>query len=96
MIDVGAAILAELPVWRVEETDCGQQQNSSILLLILKELFGEPGGTRTRDPLIKSQMLYQLSYRPLGITPAGNFYHSMRLLICSTKGILWSPLPSRL
>ncbi len=25
---------------------------------------GEPGGTRTRDPLIKSQMLYQLSYRP--------------------------------
>src|SRR5215470_8188913 len=26
--------------------------------------FGEPGGTRTRDPLIKSQMLYQLSYRP--------------------------------
>jgi hypothetical protein len=26
--------------------------------------FGEPGGTRTRDPLIKSQMLYHLSYRP--------------------------------
>lgn len=25
---------------------------------------GEPGGTRTRDHLIKSQMLYQLSYRP--------------------------------
>ena len=25
---------------------------------------GEPGGTRTRDPLIKSQMLCQLSYRP--------------------------------
>ena len=25
---------------------------------------GEPGGTRTRDPLIKSQMLYRLSYRP--------------------------------
>ena len=24
---------------------------------------GEPGGTRTRDPLIKSQMLYRLSYR---------------------------------
>ena len=28
-------------------------------------VFGEPGGTRTRDPLIKSQMLYQLSYRPI-------------------------------
>jgi hypothetical protein len=26
--------------------------------------LGEPGGTRTRDPLIKSQMLYRLSYRP--------------------------------
>jgi hypothetical protein len=28
---------------------------------------GEPGGTRTRDPLIKSQMLYRLSYRPLRV-----------------------------
>ena len=25
---------------------------------------GEPGGGRTRDNLIKSQVLYQLSYRP--------------------------------
>src|ERR1700730_17391018 len=25
-------------------------------------LSGEPGGARTRDPLIKSQVLYQLSY----------------------------------
>jgi hypothetical protein len=24
---------------------------------------GDPGGARTRDPLIKSQMLYRLSYR---------------------------------
>src|SRR5512141_2329326 len=30
------------------------------------ESFGEPGGTRTRDHRIKSAMLYQLSYRPLG------------------------------
>ena len=34
---------------------------------------GEPGGTRTRDPLLKRQMLYRLSYRPgtgekLGLT----------------------------
>ncbi len=31
---------------------------------------GDPGGARTHDPLIKSQMLYQLSYRvkfPQGI-----------------------------
>lgn len=26
--------------------------------------IGEPGGGRTRDNLIKSQVLYQLSYRP--------------------------------
>src|ERR1039457_5477099 len=29
-----------------------------------ESLIGEPGGTRTRDPLIKRQMLYRLSYRP--------------------------------
>ena len=28
------------------------------------DLFGEPVGIRTRDLLIKSQLLYQLSYRP--------------------------------
>ena len=27
-------------------------------------IFGEPVGIRTRDLLIKSQLLYQLSYRP--------------------------------
>jgi hypothetical protein len=26
------------------------------------EMRGEPGGIRTRDPLIKSQVLYRLSY----------------------------------
>jgi hypothetical protein len=36
------------------------------MILILNELFGEPGGARTRDHRIKSAMLYQLSYRPLG------------------------------
>ncbi len=28
--------------------------------------FGEPGGTRTRDPMLKRHMLYRLSYRPSG------------------------------
>jgi hypothetical protein len=28
-------------------------------LLITLGFFGEPSGTRTRDPLIKSQMLYR-------------------------------------
>ena len=34
--------------------------------LILEPLFssGEPGGTRTRDPVLKRHMLYHLSYRP--------------------------------
>ncbi len=27
-------------------------------------ILSEPGGTRTRDPLLKRQMLYRLSYRP--------------------------------
>jgi integrase len=31
---------------------------------LLLEGTGEPGGTRTRDPLLKRQMLYRLSYRP--------------------------------
>ena len=26
--------------------------------------FGEPGGARTRDPVLKRHMLYHLSYRP--------------------------------
>ena len=29
-------------------------------------LFGEPAGTRTQDHLIKSQVLYHLSYRLIG------------------------------
>lgn len=27
-------------------------------------VLGEPGGTRTRDPVLKRHMLYHLSYRP--------------------------------
>ena len=33
----------------------------------INKILGEPAGTRTRDPLIKSQMLYRLSYRPLRV-----------------------------
>ncbi len=28
------------------------------------EVFGGPGGIRTHDQLIKSQLLYRLSYQP--------------------------------
>ena len=34
--------------------------------------IGEPGGIRTHDPLIKSQMLYRLSYRPSHNEPLYN------------------------
>jgi hypothetical protein len=38
------------------------------------ERFGEPGGNRTRDHLIKSQVLYRLSYRLVGAAePSGRF-----------------------
>lgn len=37
------------------------------------EINGEPSRTRTCDPLVKSQLLYRLSYRPIyvqeGILP---------------------------
>src|SRR5579872_4810737 len=33
------------------------------------KVFGEPGGTRTRDPVLKRHMLYHLSYRPNLFTP---------------------------
>ena len=36
----------------------------AVLTKSQKDLFGEPVGIRTRDLLIKSQLLYQLSYRP--------------------------------
>ncbi len=42
---------------------------------VLKQSFyivGERVGIRTRDPLIKSQMLYQLSYAPLNNEPLYN------------------------
>jgi hypothetical protein len=42
-----------LPAWRVSSHAQGKQRGG---------FFGEPGGIRTRDPLIKSQVLYRLSY----------------------------------
>ena len=45
-------------------------------------MIGDPGGTRTHDPLIKSQLLYQLSYG---------------VIVCSiatAKVLLFSELPT--
>ena len=44
--------------------------------------FGDPGGTRTHDPLIKSQLLYQLSY---GVSVCS---------IATAKVLLFSKLPT--
>ena len=46
---------------------CHYESCGSPKYMILTYLTGEPGGTRTRDPVIKSHMLYQLSYRPKGV-----------------------------
>jgi hypothetical protein len=44
----------------------------ALVTLWVEELFSEPAGTRTRDPYIKSVLLYQLSYRPpSGLTLSG-------------------------
>src|SRR5262245_3275031 len=55
----------------------------------LLELFGEPAGIRTRDPLIKSQVLYRLSYglshgRPYGcVAVKVNLKHGRRRRLAS-------------
>lgn len=46
--------------------------------MVCRAYNGEPAGARTRDPLIKSQMLYQLSYRPKNGLPSGCFFSPSR------------------
>ena len=41
-----------------------QEKDTKKLLIKRSFPIGEPGGIRTHDPLIKSQMLYRLSYGP--------------------------------
>ena len=47
------------PTLSVDSPNIDQHKKSA--LLSSKALFGAPSGTRTQDPLIKSQLLYQLS-----------------------------------
>ncbi len=46
-----------------------------------------PGGARTHDPLIKSQLLYQLSYR--------NVTHSVLIPVCGHKNTINIRLPQQ-
>ena len=61
----------------------GHKRRCGNLLLdnLLPHLQGDPGGTRTHDPLIKSQLLYQLSY---GVIACCN---------CGAKVLLFSKPP---
>ena len=57
----------------------GKARTLRLRALVFSASFGEPGGTRTRDPLIKSQMLYLLSYRPVRLPPQElTFHHTTR------------------
>src|ERR1039457_4826112 len=49
---------------------------------------GEPGGTRTRDPVLKRHMLYHLSYRPCYCGNAKRYLFSL-----SDRGYTWSRQP---
>ena len=55
--------------WRFLDVSVFSNERKGKRVLKTNKLNGEPAGTRTRDPLLKRQMLYRLSYRPIiGIT----------------------------
>ena len=47
-------------------------------------LLGEPGGTRTHDHLIKSQVLYHLSY---GLSPNGRCLRGVSIALAAARTI---------
>ena len=49
-------------IFGVNETSCGQIVGAYKKATFVN--YGRSAGTRTLDPLIKSQLLYHLSYRP--------------------------------
>src|ERR1035441_2601425 len=53
----------------------------------LRFRIGEPGGTRTRDPVLKRHMLYHLSYRPCYCGNAKRYLFSL-----SDDGYTWSSI----
>ena len=57
------ASFGDKPLLRPFESRADRRPKA-VLTKSQKDLFGEPVGIRTRDLLIKSQLLYQLSYRP--------------------------------
>ena len=50
---------------KLDSTKCiGEEKPRCIINLLFLKKVGEPDRIRTCDPLIKSQLLYQLSYGP--------------------------------
>ena len=52
-------------------------------------MFCDPGEVRTRDPLGKSQVLYQLSYKVNPCAPIGTRTQTPGLKVQLTTIILW-------
>ena len=66
MRELGQKMAAHLSTLDNSVQDNGARQNLEVAEDV--ENNGEPGGNRTRDHRIKSAMLYQLSYRPEGVS----------------------------
>ena len=57
--------IVEIPsdFWSFIVTDVRKQKSANLLMdSLLTDFLCDPGGARTLDPLIKSQLLYQLSH----------------------------------
>lgn len=67
--------MASLPFLHVAENKKGQVNNYST--------FCDPTGARTQDPIIKSDVLYQLSYRVISFLERGCKYKEFILLFAS-------------
>ena len=63
-------MVAGMPICGALEEEVEENQKSDALTAPLFTHFrksGEPSRTRTCDPLVKSQLLYRLSYRPTNL-----------------------------
>ena len=65
MYNIVYNILPEIAIFQSENTlyTIGINKKISDNLLIIRDFFRDPAGARTRDPNIKSVVLYLLSYR---------------------------------
>ena len=62
------------------------RKNQSLVRQVIGFVGGDPGEARTLDPVIKSHLLYQLSYGVI-FKLVGRIKASMPLLRCKVKAI---------